>query len=276
MKPTAQKLFRILLVLVSLPVFTARSGNAEGATTKEIQAVKAKLNMAVPYFQQTWAAILGARGLHFNPPTVFTYQGTINTGCGQMKSGNAYYCPNDKRVYLDVELLASLVRQTAAHTHTDGDYASIIVAAHELGHGVHAQLSVANLSSFNEEQTADCFAGAVTNQARLDGHLDPGDLEEGRYSLVISSDLNLLTGTSIGRLATQNQPGAHGTAEDRVLAFNRGYYAGAAACAGELGLATLPPGGTNPFPRDVSGSSRSQANRQDELCVSPCERWSTG
>jgi predicted metalloprotease len=245
MKRIAHRLCLALFTFVSLPALLTRSAGPQAgtaATSAEIQAVKAKLNLAVPYFKRTWSHILALQGLHFDPPVVITYRDAINTGCGQMKSGNAYYCRNDKRVYLDVDLLASLVRLTAGYTHTDGDYASIIVAAHEIGHAVHQQLPTAQMGSFNEEQTADCFAGAVTNQARIDGYLEPGDLAEGRYSLLISSDVSPFPGL-VGRLYVESQPKAHGTASQRILAFNRGYYAGAAACVGELGIATPPPGG---------------------------------
>jgi uncharacterized protein len=267
LKHLSQKLFPALFFLVLLAGTPVENARAQAVSPADIQTVKTKLNMAVPYFEKTWSLILATRGLHFNPPAVFTYSGTIKTGCGDSKPGDAFYCPADRQIYLDAQFLAGFMKQTAAHTHTDGDYAAIVVAAHEMGHAIHAQLSSAQMSSFNEEQTADCFAGAVTNEARKDGHLDPGDLAEGRYSLLLASDLNL--NGALGRMIIQAQPGAHGTADDRILAFNRGYYAGPAACVGELGIATLPPGGRILFEENFQPPPGAQATIKGACSIQP-------
>jgi predicted metalloprotease len=103
------------------------------------------------------------------------FSSSIDTACGPIKPGNGIYCSGDNTIYLDAQFLARLMNETAEHNKTDGDYAAIVVAAHEFGHQVAHQLGSTSPNSFYEEQQADCLAGAITRQARIDGYLGFGD-----------------------------------------------------------------------------------------------------
>ena len=102
--------------------------------------------------------------------------------------------------------------------------------AHEVGHHVQQQLGTSdevsrlrreqpgesNALSVRLELQADCYAGLFARWAAMKGRLDPGDVEEGIYISNISGDR---PGTP------PTDPRAHGTGEQRVGAFLRGYNA---------------------------------------------------
>jgi len=211
-------------------------------TPMDIQTVKTKLNSANPYFREVWSQVFAGRGLSFQPPAIKAFSGTVSSACGKIEPGNGLYCSGDDTIYLDAQFLAQLMKDTAEHNKTDGDYAAIVVAAHEFGHQVARQLGSTGSLSFTEEQQADCLAGAVTRQARIDGYLEPGDLQEARYALAISGDLTAIRG-SIGELANESEHTSHGSPAQRVNSFDRGYYVGPPACTDKLGVPGVPPAG---------------------------------
>jgi predicted metalloprotease len=229
------------LAAFMLIVWTGVSSAETEVTPNDIQTVKTKLHSANPYFREVWSQVFADRGLSFQPPAIMAFSSTINTACGSIKPGNGIACLKDNTIYLDAGFLAQLMNETAEHNKTDGDYAAIVVAAHEFGHQVARQLGSTSPNSFYEEQQADCLAGAITRQARIDGYLDPGDLEEARYALAISGDMNFITvGTDFKDIYT---PDSHGSASQRVDAFDRGYYVGPRSCTDKLGTPGVPPAG---------------------------------
>jgi predicted metalloprotease len=263
------------------------AAQAPAATPADVATVKTKLGMAVPFFNRVWSESLALRGLKFTTPKVLAYNGTITSGCGQITPGNAYYCSRDNTIYLDAEFLADLMRSAAADAKSDGDYAAIVVAAHEFGHLLTHQLGTTSRVSYNEEQAADCFAGAVTREARTSGNLEPGDLLEARFAMAVSGDR--VGNSYLTRVFSRHKPGAHGSPADRHLAFNRGYYLGPQSCSPVLGAATARAGGRILFqdgfatvkPQGGTGCSVAPARgelvvtnagkREEETC-----RWSLG
>jgi predicted metalloprotease len=205
---------KVYLILLAMAAGSALAAPAP-VNSAGIEVVKKKLELAVPYFSRVWAQAFAKAGRHFDAPKAFAYTGAIQTGCGKLDPGNAYYCSVDKRIYLDAVYLAELMKTTAAETKTDGDYAAIVVAAHEFGHQLDHQLGTMETGSFNNEQHADCFAGAITREARKDRYLEPGDLEEARYALIIASD-TWEPGGLVRRMMMRSRQGAHGSATDTM------------------------------------------------------------
>jgi predicted metalloprotease len=111
-----------------------------------------------------------------------------------------------------------------------------VVLAHEFGHAIQARSGALtkDLPTITTEQQADCFAGAwVARAAAGDA---PG---------ITFTDAEVRTGL-IAMIAVrdpkgvdQREPGGHGSAFDRVGAFQVGFSEGAARCA-ELIDAPLP------------------------------------
>lgn len=103
-----------------------------------------------------------------------------------------------------------------------------IVLAHEYGHAIQARIGALSqrLATIVTEQQADCFAGAWTGQAYR-GESDLlrlGDADV-RAGLIAMLSVRDPVGTS------QFVPGGHGSAFDRVGAFQVGFLDGPARCA---------------------------------------------
>lgn len=179
-----------------------------------------------------WSDAFHKARIAYAAPTVVTLDRAMSTGCGRRGPERvAFYCPIDQSIYLNPEFVAE--QET-----TIGDFAPIIVLAHEWGHHVQQLLRVVDLGGNAYELQADCLAGVFTRDAEEQGLLEPGDFLE---ALEMSE--------SVGDPAwfPQDQPGAHGSYADRRNAVMRGYLDGAVGCGLELGA----PSTRTPTPAQV-------------------------
>jgi predicted metalloprotease len=132
---------------------------------------------------------------------------------------NAFYCNAGKFVaYDDENLFPQLDEQF-------GDFTIALTLAHEWGHAVQDQAGLTG-PTIALEQQADCFAGAWVR-----------NVGEGASKLLSLNEGNLDTGLA-GFLTFRDPPGsdptadgAHGSAFDRVGAFQEGYDNGPERCA---------------------------------------------
>jgi predicted metalloprotease len=156
---------------------------------------------------------------------------TALPGCGEPTTDYddlqlfvAFYCElGDFMVYDDdnSDILAPLAAEF-------GPAVMGIVLAHEYGHAIQSRIGALdrNLATITTEQQADCFAGAWTGQAYR-GESDllrMGDADV-RAGLIAMLSVRDPVGTS------QFEPGGHGSAFDRVGAFQVGFVDGPARCA---------------------------------------------
>ena len=118
------------------------------------------------------------------------FAGQVSSACGYASSASGpFYCPGDRKVYLDTSFFEQLDRQFGA----SGDFAQAYVIAHEVGH--HIQNLTGILPKFNQmrqsmgeaEANADVDAGRVAGRLlrrrlgafhRAEGLLEQGDVEE--------------------------------------------------------------------------------------------------
>ncbi|MFM2070964.1 MAG: hypothetical protein RLZZ623_1227, partial [Actinomycetota bacterium] len=146
--------------------------------------------------------------------------------------GNAFYTDcGDIIVYDDAELLPGLVDKLGAA-------AVGVVAAHEYGHAIQKRGGVFDLNrpTVDTEQQADCFAGAwAAHMARGEGDtltFDDNDVKAGIIAMIQVADPPGLDEVA--------EPSGHGTAFDRVGAFQEGFINGITRCADFM---------DNPYPR---------------------------
>jgi uncharacterized protein len=154
-----------------------------------------------------WTDVLPAQtGVKYQPATLVIYDGATQSGCGGARSAmGPFYCPIDKKVYLDT----SFFRDMKAKYGGGGDFAYAYVVAHEIGHHVQDLLGIldkvddlkqqgsqtqANALSVRVELQADCLAGVWANHANEKWQiLQPGDIEKAMATASAIGDDRLQT-----------------------------------------------------------------------------------
>ena len=186
--------------------------------------------------EDVWQALFKSLGRSSYPaPTLVMFSGAVRSECGTASSAvGPFYCPLDRKVYLDTNFFAQLDRRFGA----PGDFAQAYVVAHEIGH--HIQNVLGTMDRFQaqaqrvDERTrnqlqvrlelqADCYAGVWGHFAQRRNLLEPGDVEEGLRAAAAVGDDQMMKRTQ-GYVV----PDAftHGTAEQRVTWFRRGFASG--------------------------------------------------
>jgi predicted metalloprotease len=135
-------------------------------------------------------------------------------------AGNAFYCPAEDVIAWDeVNLVPRLQKNY-------GDLGVGLVVAHEWGHAIQVRAGVTNAPTIFMEQQADCYAGAWVADARRRG--DYFQVDDSTLDVAITGFLELRDPVGMTNATT---PGAHGSAFDRIRAFQEGVDDGVAKCA---------------------------------------------
>ncbi|MEN3953396.1 neutral zinc metallopeptidase [Iodidimonas sp. SYSU 1G8] len=199
--------------------------------------------------EQTWHGLFEQSGGRYEEPTLVLFSGATRSACGVGQSATGpFYCPGDRKVYLDTTFFDELDRRFGA----PGDFAQAYVIAHEVGHHVQTLMGISqqvdrlrgrvaqaeyNAMSVRLELQADCFAGVWAHHAHNSrALLEDGDVEEA-----------LAAASAIGddRLQRQSQghvtPDAftHGTSAQRVHWFRQGMDQGSMAACDTFSAAAL-------------------------------------
>jgi predicted metalloprotease len=206
-------------------------------TLEEVNASNEKIRMAYGALATMWTRELRAAGTRFDVPRIARYQHTVMTACGVIRANNAEYCPEANTIFYDEVFVAGMAKRAAMSLGTDGDMAAVGIIAHEMGHAVAMQLGHQSRSSYENESTADCLAGAFAEQSQRDGSLEKGDIEEAFYGMSLAGDPtpepsgNARVDAMIAsRIARQS----HGTKDQRMDNFRSGLSGGPRACLAEL------------------------------------------
>src|SRR5271156_512456 len=143
-----------------------------------------------------WAEVLPAQtGVKYEPATLVIYDGATRSGCGGARSAmGPFYCPIDKKVYLDT----SFFRDMKTKYGGGGDFAYAYVVAHEIGHHVQDLLGILDKVDDMKQQAsqtqADCLAGVWANHANEKWQiLQPGDIEKAMATASAIGDDRLQT-----------------------------------------------------------------------------------
>ncbi|MEP6983104.1 MAG: neutral zinc metallopeptidase [Sphingomicrobium sp.] len=185
--------------------------------------------------EDVWSKLLGGR---YTPTTLVAYLQGYQSGCGAAQSAmGPFYCPTDKKIYLDTEFFNELSRRFQA----PGDFAQAYVIAHEVGHHVQdltgtlgdaermqarASEAEGNAIQVKIELQADCYAGVWAANAKTpQGQpvMEQGDFEEGMRAAEAIGDDTLQRQTQ-GRVVPDSF--THGTSAQRTEALQRGYKSG--------------------------------------------------
>ena len=163
---------------------SGRPGLGTGAPAND--EMKQFVSTVLAETEDVWNGIFQANGLTYEEPKLVLFDGQIRSACGFASSASGpFYCPGDRKVYLDTSFFRQLTQQFGA----SGDFAEAYVVAHEVGHHVQNLIGVlpkfnqmrqsmseadANHMSMQVELQADCFAGVWGALHRAEGHSGAG------------------------------------------------------------------------------------------------------
>jgi predicted metalloprotease len=197
--------------------------------------------------EEVWGQIMPSQtGRDYRPPVLVLYSGVTQSPCGGASGATGpFYCPADRKAYLDTEFFDMLSRELGAK----GDFAAAYVIAHEVAHHIQNELGIlgqvhrarqaastaeGNALTVRLELQADCLSGVWARA--VDGLLEPGDLEEALNAARMIGDDRLQA--RAGRVP-QPHTFTHGTSAQRAKWFGIGYDSGAIARCDTFGARTL-------------------------------------
>jgi predicted metalloprotease len=188
--------------------------------------------------EDVWGQVLPQQAnRQYEDPTLVLFSGLTQSACGTAQTASGpFYCPNDRKVYLDTAFFAEMKRRFGG----GGDFAYAYVIAHEIGHHVQNLVGLlpkvqaaqraagnsgeANALSVRTELMADCCAGVWANRMNArHANIDDNDVQQA-----------VAAATAIGddRLQRQSQGVAipdsftHGSSAQRVHWLTTGLKTG--------------------------------------------------
>lgn len=178
-----------------------------------------------------WRRIFEQSGRAYEEPRLVLFRNATQSACGMATSDvGPHYCPLDQTIYVDETFYDVLKTRFEAQ---GGDVAEAYVVAHEVGHHVQYQLGILDASTApsNEESIAielqaDCFAGVWAHSISSLGIFQPGEINEAIDAAAAVGDDRIQTKVQ-GQVTPETW--THGSSEQRVSWFNRGYQSGSPA-----------------------------------------------
>ncbi|MEL6586232.1 MAG: neutral zinc metallopeptidase [Pseudomonadota bacterium] len=220
------------------------------AVTADAEREAAFVSVVLADTEEIWAQVFRQQlGAEYRPATLVLYSGVTQSPCGGASGATGpFYCPADKKAYLDTAFFTTMAERLGA----GGDFAAAYVVAHEIAHHVQNELGIlgqanrlrgqvsqveSNDISVRLELQADCFSGlwARYAQERFNS-LERGDLTEALRAARQIGDDTLQR--NAGRVPMPHTF-THGTSEQRVRWFTIGYEQADLRACDTFGTRTL-------------------------------------
>lgn len=186
--------------------------------------------------EDVWTRLLPQQAnRRYEQPRLVLFDGVTSSACGRAQSAmGPFYCPPDKRVYLDTSFFQEMQRKLGG----GGDFAHAYVIGHEVGHHIQNLIGIlpranelrerssereANAISVRIELQADCFAGIWANNVQAMGRIEPGDIDEALKTAAAIGD-DRLQKASRGQIVPDSF--THGSSAQRMRWFTTGLRSG--------------------------------------------------
>ncbi|MDO9707155.1 KPN_02809 family neutral zinc metallopeptidase [Paracraurococcus lichenis] len=186
--------------------------------------------------EDAWTDIFRNANRRYDPPNLVLFSGGTQSACGFAQTAvGPFYCPNDRKVYLDTAFFADMERKLGA----PGEFARAYVIAHEVGHHVQNLLGIldrvdrerrgmdraeSNALQVRIELQADCFAGIwAARTEQMKRFLEPGDIESGIGAAAAVGD-DRLQRRAQGYVVPESF--THGSSAQRTRWFRTGLESG--------------------------------------------------
>ena len=192
--------------------------------------------------EEVWAQLFRSQlAREYRPATLVLFKDATQSPCGGASGATGpFYCPADRKAYLDTAFFSVLESRLGA----EGDFAAAYVIAHEIAHHVQNELGIlgqanqlraqssradSNAISVRIELQADCLSGVWARTAAQNfGTIDRADFQEAvNAARQIGDD-------TLQRAAGQRpmpHTFTHGTSDQRARWFMAGLQSGQiAAC----------------------------------------------
>lgn len=212
-------------------------GSDSGEITEADRQAGEFVSVTLADTEEVWADLFRTQvGGSCNPVTLVLYKGVTQSPCGGASGATGpFYCPGDRKVYLDTAFFTTMSRKLGA----GGDFAAAYVVAHEVAHHVQNELGIlmqanrmrqqvsaaeSNAISVRIELQADCFSGIWAREAQaMFGSLEQGDIAEAMNAARQIGDDTLQR--NAGRVPMPHTF-THGTSKQRERWFARGLESG--------------------------------------------------
>ncbi len=180
LKPTVtSNLFSTTELQIHTPKTAAMQWTAE-----ELEMINV-VGQTLTETEKIWDTIFTKKGGIYKKPDFTIFTGRISSACAEKQENEllieqsslgTFYCPEERRIYIDL----SLHRDLKNRLDIPGDFAQGYIVAHEIGHhvqnlaGISAQIPAARLRLSDKEfemvsqrleLQADCFAGIWARHA---------------------------------------------------------------------------------------------------------------
>jgi predicted metalloprotease len=217
--------------------------------TAEEEELKGMVSVVLKTTEEVWTRQLTAQGQTYPKPKLVLFRGAYPSACGTgVAQMGPFYCPLDQKIYVDLSFYDDLKNRFGA----PGDFAQAYVIAHEVGHHIQTLQGIAEKvmrakSRMNErdgnalqvrmELQADCLAGVWAKSAQAELQIvEPGDIDEALGAAAAIGD-DRIQRRSQGEVV----PDAftHGTSEQRVTWFRKGFDSGQMSACDTFGAGTL-------------------------------------
>ena len=183
--------------------------------------------------EDVWNVEFQKMGMRYNEPKLVLFSGQTVSDCGGAHAASGpFYCPADKKIYLDLSFFNELKQRFGV----EGNFAPAYVIAHEIGHHVQDMMGITTKVHRLRQQVSEAEGNRLSVMLELQADFLAGYWARRAQNLNLTesdirSALNAANAIGDDKLQEQSQgyvvPDAftHGSSEQRMEWFMRGFKA---------------------------------------------------